>query len=195
MLAFSLSVWLALPATAQEPAILQIRVLEGDGAVYGTGSRAVRGLTVQVTDETGRPVEGVIVNFHLPEDGPTGLFSTGSKSEIVTTSADGRAAVWGMRWNHTPGPVQVRVTAVKGMTRAGTVTSVYLSESVAASAGQPRAVAGSHGRWLLIGVLVAGAAAGGVVAGLSRGGKAATAATTTAPSISIGTPTIHVGQP
>ena len=38
-------------AGQSDPAILQIRILEGEGAVYPIGARATRGVTVQVTDE------------------------------------------------------------------------------------------------------------------------------------------------
>ena len=51
-----------LPLAAQsDPAILLIRIVEGEGAVYPIGSRATRGVTVQVTDETGRPVDRAAV--------------------------------------------------------------------------------------------------------------------------------------
>lgn len=77
------------------PAILQIRVIEGEGVAYPLGGRATRGVTVQVTDETGKPVEAVSVSFRLPEEGPSGAFANGSRLEIATTKADGRASAWG----------------------------------------------------------------------------------------------------
>jgi hypothetical protein len=87
---------LGLPINAQnEPAILLIRIVEGEGAVYPVGSRATRGVTVQVTDETGKPVDSATVVFRLPQDGPTGIFSSGMPTEVVTTGADGRANVVG----------------------------------------------------------------------------------------------------
>ena len=67
------------------------------------GGRATRGLTVQVTDEAGKPVEGASVSFRLPDSGPAGTFASGSRTEIVTTGGDGRAGVWGMQWNRTAG--------------------------------------------------------------------------------------------
>ena len=108
---------------------LEIRVVEGEGAVYPIGSRATRGVTVQVTDETGKPVIGATVNFRLPDSGPTGTFSSGMRAESVTTGTEGRANVWGMQWNKVSGPVEIRTTAVKGQARAGTVFSVYLSKT------------------------------------------------------------------
>jgi hypothetical protein len=61
-------------------AIIQLRVIEGEGAVYAPGSRATRGITVQVTDETGQPLEGVAVSFRLPEEGAGGTFASGLRT-------------------------------------------------------------------------------------------------------------------
>jgi hypothetical protein len=185
---------IAMVAQAQDPAILQIKVTEGEGAVYGVGSRATRGLTVQVTDETGKPVEGASVSFRLPETGPAGTFASGSRTEIVTTGADGRAGVWGMQWNRTPGSLEVRITALKGQTRAGTTCSLYLSDSPEARGSTARVGPKGH-KWLWIGLAVGGAAAAGV-AGTALAGKPAPAAsTTTPPGLSIGSPTINLGHP
>lgn len=116
-----------------DPVALIIRVTEGNGATYLIGSRATRGITIVVTDEAGTPVEGALVGFSLPADGPSGVFGSGSKTEIVSTRGDGRAVAWGMHWNRTPGPLEIRVTAVKGTARAGTVATQYLATSPAVS--------------------------------------------------------------
>jgi len=158
---------LCVPLVAQsDAAILLIRVVEGEGAVYPIGSRATRGVTVQVTDETGKPVDRAAVSFQLPEAGPTGAFSSGMRTEIVTTGADGRANVWGMQWNRVTGPLEVRITAAKGQARAGTVCGLYLVMS-----GTPAAVAvrGRSHRKIWIGVGIAAAAFVGVAAVSSRG--------------------------
>jgi hypothetical protein len=193
---------LRLPLPAQnDPAILQIRIVEGEGAVYPIGSRATRGLTVQVTDETGKPVDRAAVSFRLPDDGPTGAFSSGMRTEIVTTSSDGRANVWGMQWNRVTGPLEVRITAAKGQARAGTVCGLYLVVSESRNA-EPRIAGRSNGalsgwrshRKIWIGVGVAAAAFVGVAAISSRGTPStASAAGVNAPKI--GTPTIILGKP
>jgi hypothetical protein len=173
---------------------LTIRVAEGEGAVYPTGSRATRGLTVLVTDETGRPVEGATVSFTLPAEGPGGVFSSGARTEIAATHADGRAAVWGMQWNRTAGPFEIRITAVKGQARAGVVSSQSLSnapEVRAAGAGKARAAHGGH-KLLWISLAVAGAAAAGVAGLAARQPSAAAAASSVTP-LKIGTPTIGLG--
>jgi len=183
---------IATGAQAQDPAILQIKVTEGEGAVYAVGGRATRGVTVQVTDETGKPVEAATVSFRLPDNGPAGMFASGSKTEIVTTGADGRAGVWGMQWNHTAGSLEVRVTALKGKTRAGTTCSLYLSDSPEARASTARVGPKGH-KWLWIALAVGGAAAAGVAA------TALTTKTSTPTAVpagvSIGSPSIILGQP
>ena len=182
-----------LRAETPGPVIIQIRVVDGQGAVYAVGARATRGLTIQVTDETGKPVEGASVSFQLPADGPGGAFSTGNKTEIVTTKADGTAGVWGMQWNKTPGMFEIRATASKGQARTGIIILQYLSDRPAAG-GEGTFTASHHGRakWLLIGLLGAGAGAGLAMRG--SGSKAAPAGPAQTP-LQIGNPTITVGHP
>ncbi len=183
----------ALAWGADAPTILTIRVAEGDGAAYPIGSRATRGLTVLVADEAGRPVEGATVSFTLPAEGPGGVFSTGGRTEIAATHADGRAAVWGMRWNRTAGPFEIRITAVKGQARAGVVSSQSLSNApLARDAGAEKARAARGGHKLLwISLAVAGAAVAGVAGVAAR--KPSTAAASSITPLKIGTPTISLG--
>jgi hypothetical protein len=131
---------------------VQLKVVDGDGAVYRTGTRATHGLTVMVTDETGKPVDMASVSFRLPDGGATGTFSSGLRTEIVTTGPDGHASVWGMQWNKTAGPVEIRVTAIKEQARAGIVSTEYLSDAVAAKSGGEGVFTASHGghKWLWV---------------------------------------------
>ena len=184
----------ALAYGAGAPSILTLRVTEGEGAAYPTGSRATRGLTVLVTDETGRPVEGATVSFTLPAEGPGGVFSSGARTEIAATHADGRAAVWGMQWNRTVGPFEIRITAVKGQARAGVVSSQSLSNAPEvrdAGAGKVRAARSGH-KLLWISLAVAGVAAAGVAGIAARQPSPAVAASSVTP-LKIGTPTIGLG--
>lgn len=186
---------------AQAP-LVEIRVLDGEGAVHLSGSRAA-GPVVQVVDELGRPVAGAIVSFRLPDDGPGGAFPSGLSSEIVTTGADGRASAPPVRWNRLAGPVQIRVTAVKNQLRAGTLIQQYLSDTApagsarvrSATAAQPRARMGRRARWIVVGAVVAGAA--GFAAGWAsrRNGPATAAQPAASAGVDIGTPTITIGTP
>lgn len=183
-----------MPVWGADFAVLNIAIVEGEGTVYATGSRATRGITVQITDETGRPVPGVAVSFQLPDLGATGVFSSGARTEIVNTGEDGRATVWGMRWNRTPGDVQVKITAAKDGVRAGTVSTQHLSDHVAADNLGPRIGGGRRSKVLIIGLIAAGAAAGGLAAGMARGGSSAPAAAPQT-SLSIGRPSVIIGAP
>jgi hypothetical protein len=176
----------------QAAAIIQLRVIEGEGAVYAPGSRATRGITVQVTDETGQPLEGVAVSFRLPEEGAGGTFASGLRTEIVTTRGDGRATVWGMRWNRTPGPFEVRVTAAKDQARAGIVIAQFLSDRAAGAGGSGEFHAShSYKKWLLVGAALGAGALGGMLVAARKGQEPASTSATEPPVI--GAPSIIIG--
>jgi hypothetical protein len=195
-------------ASSAETVLIQIRVLEGEGSVHTAGAKASRPITVQVTDETGKPVPGVGVTFRLPEESPTGFFDTGLKSEIQITAADGRASAWGIVWGEAAGPVKIRVTATKDVARAGLIVSQFVSAPATAAVGVVAAKPVVHNdtvvtpkkksnRWWVIGLAGGGALAAGVLAG--RGGAAVGSSSSPGavaiPSVSIGQPTITVGKP
>src|SRR5512138_458911 len=101
-----LSAVLAIGSVQAESAgVLRVRMLEGEGQVFATGSRAAHPVSVQVTDETGKPVAGASVSFHLPDDGPGGAFPGGMHTDIAITSDDGKATASTVIWGRTPGPV------------------------------------------------------------------------------------------
>ncbi len=185
---------LALAVSANASVIVQLKLVDGDGAVYRTGTRATHGLTVLVTDETGKPIDMAAVSFHLPDGGATGTFSSGLRTEIVTTGPDGRASVWGMEWNKTPGPVEIRVTAIKEQARAGIVATAYLSDSVAVKSGGEGVFTASHGghKWLWVAGVAALAVGGGAAYFLLK--KSSAPSNTSTAAVSVGTPTVIVGQ-
>ena len=199
--------WAAEGSGASEstsPLILQIRVIEGDSASYPAGSRSIKGITVEVTDEAGLPVSGAAVSFRLPEDGPTGVFQNGARTEIASTSTSGRATVWGMKWNRIPGSLVVRVTAAKGETRAGALVTQILIEPSQASASSlagkrdpaPGYRIRPNRRWLLVSALAAAAAGGGLAFGArsGNGGGSSVSAAGSSSAIVIGSPSISVGR-
>lgn len=206
--AAALVVALVSIATAQV-AILQIQIVEGEGGVYAPGARSARPLTVEVTDETGRPVAGAAVSFHLPEDGPSGTFGNGLRTEVATTDERGRAVLRSMQVNRLPGRFQMRIIASKEQVTAGTVSFQYIADpgSGAAIAGagnrkikEPPAIAnGSHGhkKWILILAAAGGGAAAAVLASHSGGSAPGTGAASNPTPIptTIGPPSITVGKP
>jgi len=184
----------AVPSNAA--VIVQLKVVEGDGAVYRTGARASRGLTVLVSDETGKPLEHAAVSFRLPEEGPGGVFGSGLRTEVVNTGPDGRATVWGMQWNKTAGPVEIRITAIKDQARAGVISTQYLSDALAPKAGGEGTFSTphkSHAKWILVAVAIGGGAAAGFTLARSKGTAAGGASGPV--GVMIGNPSINVGHP
>jgi len=195
--AAALVVALSTTAAAQV-AILHIQVTEGEGAVHAPGSRAARPLSVVVTDEMGRPVAAAAVSFHLPEEGPSGLFANGLRTEVVTADERGRASAPGLRWNRAAGRLQIRVIASKEQARAGIVSFQYITGTEnAGERGAPApAVSRSRAWWIAVAALAGGGAvAGGVLA--ARGGTARTptGAALVTPTVSIGVPAVTIGKP
>ena len=213
----ALGVVLASMATAQV-AILQIQVLEGEGSVYAPGSKSARPFVVEVTDDAGRPVAGAAVSFHLPEDGPSGTFANGLRTDVAMTDEHGRAAPRALVLNRVPGPLSVRIIATKEQATAGTLALENIAEpalgkeahnsivsggeggtkTVAAARPTPRGPGHGHKKLIVIvGAVAVGAAAGVLVARRegSRSGSSTSQPETSATPPTIGTPTVSVGKP
>lgn len=183
------------PAAAQV-AILQIQVTGGEGAVHAPGSRDPRGIAVVVTDETGRPVEGAAVSFHLPDQGPSGTFVNGLHTEVAVTDDRGRAAAHSIEFNRVPGRFEIRIVASKEQARAGTVSFQYIAGASPAGAAAADVAGGGHHRkkkkmWMIVAAVAGAGAAGGALA-LSHSTAAQAQSATT---LTIGTPSIAVGKP
>jgi hypothetical protein len=154
-----------LPAAAQAPqGGLRIVIVEGEGAINNVRQRVNRDPIVQVEDENRRPVAGAVVVFFLPDSGPSGTFVNGTRQLVVTTGADGRATAVGIRPNDQTGPMQIRVTA----SAAGETASAVINQTNAVGGGGGAGM--STGMKWLIGLGIAGAVAGGIVAGTRSGG-------------------------
>jgi len=193
-------------------ATLQIKVLEGEGAVHPGGARISRPLTVQVTDEAGRPVPGAAVSFQLPPEGPGGLFSNGLRTDLAITDASGRVSIHSIQLNRAGGQFRIRITAVKEQARAGIVSFQYINDKGAAPAAVAAAPAGQKAaghspgitpttakmgrrigkKWIVLGALAAGAGVAAVGVSHAAGSQKSSAPSST---VSIGTPTITIGNP
>jgi hypothetical protein len=192
------ALWFLWAATAPgQVAILQIRVIEGEGAVHSPGSRSSRPISVEITDETGKPVAGAAVSFHLPEDGPGGAFVNGLRTEVVVTDAGGRAALHGLVANRIPGRFQIRILASKEQARAGTVSFQYVAEPRGGGTATLSPSLPGRRKWVAVAAAVAGGAVAGIIA--TRGSAASPPAVVpgvAAPaSSSVGIPIITVGKP
>ncbi len=161
--------------------------------VNTAGSRSNRPISVQLTDETGRPLEGVAVSFRMPEEGPGGAFESGMKTEIAISGAEGRAAVHGIRWNSIAGPFQIRITAAKGESRAGAICSQYISDTPVAKS--PRSGGSGKKKWIAIAAIAAGGAAAGLAVGRGSSSSQTASPSTAGPAVQIGIPTITIGRP
>jgi hypothetical protein len=184
------TMFLALPCLAEsQTAILQIRVAEGEGVVHPAGSRNTLPLIVQVTDETGKPVEHATVTFHLPDDGPGGTFQNGLHTDISTTDSTGHARIRTLQWNRVPGPFQIRIVAAIEQVHAGIISFQYIDGPAIAQPTNPR-----HTllQWKFIAGLAASGAAAGILLGHSRGGAQPAPSV---PSVTIGSPSLALGKP
>jgi len=206
---------LVFPCVAMaQIAVLEIKVLEGEGAVHPPGAHVARPLSVQITDDSGRPVAGAAVSFQLPPDGASGIFSNGLRTDLVLTDSAGRAVLHSMQVNRTGGQFRIRITAVKEQARAGAVSLQYIAENkagapantavgptgttpAAAKSGEitPTTTKMSSGHHKKLMVLAAIAVAGGAAfLGASRASGAHGSSPSSA-TVSIGTPGITVGHP
>ena len=190
---------------AQAPDMIEIRVLSGADAPHRAGGRSRVPLVVQIVDATGKPAPGAAVSFLMPSEGPAGVFANGMSTEVLITGKDGKVTLRGIRWGPEPGEVALRIAAVKGRARAGTVVMLHLetprtgAEPGAPAGGGP-SVSKPGKKWLLIGVIAAGAAAGGLVLGLAGSGAPpagtpAAAAAVQKPGVQVGAPTITIDKP
>ena len=90
-----LALW--VPATAQVAPMLNLVVLEGEGATNNIRQRTAREPVVQVQDENRKPVAGAIVVFTLPSNGAGGTFANGSRTLSMVSDNQGRAVARGFR--------------------------------------------------------------------------------------------------
>ena len=204
--------WLALalyglcaPLAVAQVAVLHIQVIEGEGSVNNAGSHIARPLAVEVTDETGKPVVGASVSFHLPEEGPGGSFGNGLRTDVTITDARGRANLHTMMLNQTPGRFAIRIVASKEQARAGMVAYQYIAatkngtvQSASPAPGSKPSFMRGPLKWVVIAALAGGAAAGAMLAtksGAGAGSPESTATGPTSPGITIGSPTLTVGKP
>jgi hypothetical protein len=147
-------------AQNQVAPMLNLVVVEGEGAINNIRQRTAREPIVQVQDENHRPVAGAIVTFTLPGRGASGAFANGSQTLTVTTDQQGQAVARGLRPNGVKGQMQIRVNAnYRGQTATATITQ---TNAIVAGAAAGGAAAGGFFTAKVIAVLaVVGAAAAG----------------------------------
>ncbi len=172
---------------------LTIEVIEGSGAVAARDSVSPQRFAVQVREASGAPASSVTVQFRLPSEGPSGDFASGSKSESVLTGPDGKAFVRGIRWNSTPGKLDILVRVTNQAERVEIIIPAEISASLPASR---QLAPKSAKKWIILAV-VSGATAAGLA--VASGGKSTPAITAAPPAASLppslGAPVITIGKP
>src|ERR1022692_334718 len=92
-LSLLLALW--IPATAQVAPMLNLVVLEGEGATNNIRQRTAREPVVQVQDENHKPVAGAIIVFTLPSNGAGGAFANGARTLSMVRDRKGQAVAHG----------------------------------------------------------------------------------------------------
>jgi hypothetical protein len=172
----------------QETGTLKVVVVEGEGAVNKIKSRSATQPVVEVRDESDKPVAGAEVVFQLPAAGPGGVFNGWMRTQTARSDAQGRAVASGMTPNDQEGRFNIKVTASEGRKTGTAIIAQTNSPSGEITKGSR-----SHKKlYIVLGVLVVGAIAGGVAATHTGGSEAAVTPTnpvTVAPGpVTVGAP-------
>lgn len=101
---------------------LTLLVIEGANAVNSIPLLRSVAPVVEVQDANNFPVEGAVVIFTLPEQGPGGTFLNGGRSFTTKSDAHGQAAA-PFTINSTPGKFQIVVTATLGDRKGATTVT------------------------------------------------------------------------
>jgi hypothetical protein len=171
------------PAPAQV-ARIHVDVLEGDGQIVNIKSRMNAAPVVQVVDDNNQPLQGALVVFFLPSQGPSGTFANGSRNLTVTTDRSGKASAAGIIPNNQTGQFEIRASAsYQGQSASATISQTNVS-GISASGGG----GGISKKGLIIIVVAVGAVVGGVFA--AKGGGSSSSSGSPGIVIVPGTPTV-----
>jgi hypothetical protein len=129
-----------------------IEIVQGDGAIHNVSGQSFVEPVVRLT-QGGKPVEGGVVTFFLPQTGAGGTFPEGRLHTAVAGS-DGQVTGRGLRPNLITGPWEIRIAA----SFQGRVARAVISQINAAPLSTARK---SRSRtYLVLGIVAAGAVAG-----------------------------------
>lgn len=173
------------PASQTSVPKIHVDVLEGNGQLVNIKSRVNPAPVVQVVDDANKPLQGALVVFFLPSQGPGGTFANGSRNLTVTADRNGRAVASGIVPNNQTGNFEIRASAsFEGQTATATISQTNVSGISASSTG-----GGISKKGLIIILAVAGGIAGGVLAARG-GGSSSSSAGSGGIIITAGTPTV-----
>jgi hypothetical protein len=176
--------FLTPPCGAQAPPI-QVKVVQGDGAINSIRLHRAHDPVVQVVDAAGNPIAGATVTFLLPAMGAGGTFQDNGLSLTIQTDDRGFATGRGLKPNRIAGPFRIRVTA----SWQGQSASAAIAETNA----EPVPQSGNSKKILIIALIGGGAAAGALAAahgGGSSSNGGSTGGTSGGATIVAGSPTL-----
>jgi hypothetical protein len=191
LLRLFVSLGLAVVCWAQQaapPSRLKINIISGEGAVNNIPMRVAAQPGVEVLDEKDSPVEGAVVIFQAPAQGPSGTFYGGMSQHQVKTDSKGRATATGFIPNDQAGKLRIQVRATAG----SAVAEVVINQSNSQGPGNgAKASSNKKVIWTVVAIAAAVGIAGGVAASNSGGSSD----TTSKKPVSIGAGPITVGGP
>jgi hypothetical protein len=171
--------------------MLNLVVIEGEGATNNIRQRTAREPVVQVQDENHKPVAGAIVVFTLPSNGAGGVFANGAKTLTMVSDNQGQAVARGFQPNGLKGQFKIHVNAsFHGQTAS---TSITQTNAVIAASGAAAAGAGVSAKLIVVLAVVGAAVAGGAYYATHNG--SGTAAAVTPPGTTIAAGAGSVGPP
>jgi hypothetical protein len=150
---------------------LSVEVVQGQGVEHDVTALGESGIALRVTDEAQKPVVGAVVVLQLPQRGPGGAFSNGTRFQTVLTDANGQAAVQGFRHNSLPG--EFSIVATVSYRDYQSVTLNIEQKNVTPpppDEGLPVQTTKRDSRRLITLVAIIGGAAAGAALGFSGGG-------------------------
>jgi short subunit dehydrogenase-like uncharacterized protein len=181
-----------LPNAPEAAEGLEITILEGEGALNNIRQRTAREPIVQVEDKNHKPVAGALILFSI-RDASNGAGATfnGTATEFRTvTDASGRAQTHGYTPNGTSGQFYVTITATSGQLTATAILHQQNLDPLAQSSNASKTALGGKTppflpknpflQALIVGGVVAGGVALGVVLTRNNGARITAGAGTVA---------------
>jgi hypothetical protein len=177
---------------------LEITVVEGEDGSNVVGKKSSSRPLVTVRDGKKQAIEGAVVTFIAPADGPSVVFGNGLRTATVLTDAQGQARVPVMKAVNA-GSFKLQVSAsFQGQIVNAAVSQTNYDKSDSAAPktkGSAKVKSGLSGGMLA--VIIGGGAAAAIGIGLGLGGKGSSSGTTTTTTSATigGTGTPTVGAP
>ena len=163
--------------------MLNLVVVEGEGATNNIRQRTARAPVVQVEDENHKPVAGAIVVFTLPSNGAGGAFANGARTLTMVSDSKGQAVAQGFRPNGLKGQFKIHVNAsFQGQTAATDIAQI----NAVLTASGATASAGTSTKLIVVLAVLGAAAAGGAYWATHNGSNNPPAATPSATTVAAG---------